>query len=112
MAKVITPKGKESPKPIRPALTPEALENQAISLAYDRAIEQLQDGTASSQVITYFLKLGGEKERLEKERLIEENKLLRAKTVVLEDQKDLKQMYMDAINAMRNYNGQGDPDDY
>ena len=51
----------------RPALTPEARENQLISLAVDLAEKQLQEGTASSQVITHYLKLGSTKERIEKE---------------------------------------------
>ena len=51
----------------RPALTPEARENQLISLAVDLAEKQLQEGTASSQVITHYLKLGSTKEKIEKE---------------------------------------------
>ena len=81
---------KESSEPIkkmRPALTPEARENQLISLAVDLAERQLLEGTASSQVITHYLKLGSTKERLEKEKLIEENKLLRAKTENLQSMK-------------------------
>lgn len=61
-------------------LTPESRENQMVYLAVDLAEQQLRDGTASSQVITHFLKLGSTKEKLEKEKLEEENKLLKAKT--------------------------------
>ena len=77
----------------RPALTPEARENQLISLAVDLAEKQLQEGTASSQVITHYLKLGSTKERLEKEKLEEENKLLRAKTENLQSQKRVEELY-------------------
>ena len=66
MAKV-TPKSSESDKPMRPALTPEARENQLVSLAINLAEQQLRDGTASSQVITHYLKIGSTKERIEKE---------------------------------------------
>jgi len=107
MAKV-----KESSRKMRPALTPEARENQLISLAVDLAEKQLQEGTASSQVITHYLKLGSTKERLEKEKLEEENKLLRAKTESLQSQKRVEELYMEALNAMRNYSGQGDKDEY
>lgn len=107
MAKV-----KESSRKMRPALTPEARENQLISLAVDLAEKQLQEGTASSQVITHYLKLGSTKERLEKEKLEEENKLLRAKTENLQSQKRVEELYMEALNAMRNYSGQGDKDEY
>ena len=97
---------------IRPALTPEARENQMISLAVDLAEKQLQEGTASSQVITHFLKLGSTKQQLEKQKLEEENKLLRAKTENLQSMGRIEELYEEAINAMRNYSGQGDPDDY
>ena len=100
-----------STRKIRPALTPEAREKQMISLAMDRAEQQLMDGTASSQVITHFLKLGSERERLERERLAEENKLLRAKTKALEDSADSKEMFAEAIKAFKNYSGNGDEDD-
>ena len=96
----------------RPALSPEARENQLISLAVDLAEKQLQEGTASSQVITHYLKLGSTKERLEKEKLEEEDKLLRAKTENLQSQKRVEELYSEAIKAMRNYNGQGEPDEY
>ena len=97
---------------IRPALTPEARENQMISLAVDLAEKQLQEGTASSQVITHFLKLGSTKQQLEKQKLEEENKLLRAKTENIQSMGRIEELYEESINAMRNYSGQGDPDDY
>ena len=92
--------------PIRPALTPEAREKQLISLAVDLAEKQLQEGTASSQVITHYLKLGSTKERLEKEKLAEENKLLKAKTEAIQSQKRVEELYSEALNAMRRYSGQ------
>lgn len=112
MAKVKTGDSSASQRMMRPALTPEARENQLIYLATDLAEKQLREGTASSQVITHYLKLGSTRERLERERLEEENKLLRAKTKALEDQKELKELYVSALKAMRNYSGQGDPDEY
>lgn len=112
MAKVKAEKSSDSVKKMRPALTPEARENQLISLAVDLAERQMREGTASSQVITHYLKLGSTREKLERERLEEENKLLRAKTKALEDQKELKELYADALKAMRNYSGNGGSDDY
>lgn len=105
-------KANNNPKRMRPALTPEARENQLISLAVDLAEEQLRDKTASSQVITHFLKLGTTKAELEKEKLAKENELLRAKTESIESQKRIEELYAEALNAMRRYNGQGDPDEY
>lgn len=95
----------------RPAKTPEARENQLISLAIDRAEEQLINGTASSQVIVHFLKLGTTKAMLEKEKLEEENKLLRAKTEQIEQMKENKELYENAIKAMSIYSGNGAIDD-
>ena len=108
MAKVKT---SEPVKKIRPALTPEARENQMISLAVDLAEKQLQEGTASSQVITHYLKLGSMRERLEREKLAEENKLLRAKNKSIEEAADMKDLYVNAIKAMARYSGNGDDDE-
>lgn len=92
---------------LRPATTPEGREDQMISLAVDLAEEQLREGTASSQVITHFLKLATTRERLEKEKLERENQLLKAKTEALESQKHIEELYAEAIKAMRSYSGDG-----
>lgn len=99
-------------KKMRPALTPEARENQMIALAVDLAEQQLRDGTASSQVITHFLKLGTTRAELEKEKLRRENELLTAKAKAIESSEERNQLYEEAIAAMRNYAGHGDPDEY
>lgn len=90
---------------MRPSLDPEVRESQCIELAMERAQQSLVDGTASSQVITHFLKLGSEKERLEREKLENEVELLRAKTKSYEDAKDMKRLFTDAISAMKEYSG-------
>ena len=92
MAKVKAP-GSTPVKMGRPAITPEARENQLISLAVDLAERQLREGTASSQVITHYLKLGSTREKLERERLEEENKLLRAKYKAIENAEEVKVIY-------------------
>lgn len=97
---------------IRPATTVEARENQLISLAVDLAERQLLDGTASSQVMTHYLKLGSTKERIEKEILEKQKDLIDAKTQSLQTSKKIEEMYENALNAMRNYSGNGDLDDY
>ena len=108
MAKVKTTiSSSKNTRKIRPALTPEARENQLISLAVDLVEQRLLDGTASSQETTHFLKLGSTKARLEKEKLEEENKLLRAKTENLESQKRVEELYSEALKAMRDYAGYG-----
>lgn len=95
----------------RPAFSPEARENQMISLAVDLAERQLMDGTASSQVITHYLKLGSTKQQLELEKLRSENELLKAKTETLQSQQRMDELYAQALNAMRNYSGQGPQED-
>ena len=111
MAKVKTESSKTTRKS-RPALTPEGRENQMVALAVNLAEQQLREGTASSQVITHYLKLGSIREKLERERLEEENKLLRAKTEALEAQKESKIQYEQILRALKNYNGMGEPDEY
>lgn len=108
MAKVKLINDSSSSRKMRPALTPEARENQMISLAVDLAEQQLRDGTASSQVITHYLKLATTKERLEKEKLEKENELLTAKKEALDSAKRVEELYANALNAMRRYSGQGD----
>ncbi len=98
-------KANESAKAPRPATTPEGRENQLISLAIDLAEKQIRAGTASSQVISHFLKLATTREQLEKEKLQGENQLLLAKIESLASQKRVEELYQNALNAMRSYAG-------
>ena len=97
---------------IRPALTPEARENQMISLAEALAEKQLLEGTASSQVITHYLKLGTSKERLEKEKLEKETALLRAKVEAIKSQQRSEELYSRVISAMKKYGGEDNEELY
>lgn len=100
-----------SVKKMRPALTPEARENQLISLAVDLAEKQLREGTASSQVITHYLKMGSTKERIEQEIREKQKELISAKTEALQSSKRIEELYSNAIKAMRRYSGRGDEND-
>lgn len=111
MPKVKVNTKSEPLKKIRPALTPESREAQLICMATDLAEQQLRDGTASSQVITHYLKLGTTKERIEREILEKQKELISAKTKALEDASDMKALYADAIAAMKRYSGNGGTDD-
>lgn len=110
MAKTKTVINKDSVANQKPAMTPGARENQMIALSMDLAEQQLRDGTASSQIIAHFLKLGSQREKLERERLEEENKLLRAKTEALQSAKNIEELYSNAIAAMQEYKGEVSPD--
>lgn len=112
MAKAKTTNSSKQHIKMRPALTPEARENQMIALAMDLAEQQLRDGTASSQLITEFVKRGSTKARLEKEILAEQKELMAAKTENLKSAQRIEELYADAIKAMRNYAGHGDSDEY
>lgn len=111
MAKARTTSSTNSSRKLRPALTPEARENQMISLAVDLAEQQLREGTASSQVITHYLKLGTMNHKLELEKLKKENELLSAKTEALQSSARIEELYLEAMKAMSDYRGTGGPDD-
>ena len=102
----------EPKKKLRPAISPEARENQLISLAMDCAEQQLMDGTASSQVITHFLKLGTAKYQYETEKLRHDTELVKAKTETLETAKNVEVLYTEALKAMKTYSGLHVEEDY
>lgn len=95
----------------RPATTPEARELELSSAAYDLAEEQIRSGTASSQVITHFLRMGSTRERLEQERMRHEVELMEVKKEQLEGQKRVEELYVNALEAMRGYSGLGSGSD-
>ena len=92
-------------KRIHRATTPEAREDQLISLAVDQAEELLRAGKAPTSIIVHYLKLGSTKERIEKEILAEQKELIKAKTDALKAEKDMGEMYKAAMDAMREYHG-------
>lgn len=92
----------------RPALTPEGREEQLIAAAMNLVEQRILDGTATSQEVCHFLKLGTTKSQLEKEKLREENKLLRAKTQAIESSKEMAELYREAMAAFRGYRTDAD----
>ena len=98
----------ETGPPLRPpAISPQARENELITLATDLAERQLRQGNASAQVITHYLKLATVREELEREKLFNENQLLRIKAETLESNKKMETVYEEALEAMRRYSGEG-----
>jgi hypothetical protein len=95
----------------RPARTPEARENRLIALAYDLVEQRLIEGTATSQETTHFLRLGSQKERIEREILEKQKELITAKTEALKSAKRVEELYSDAIAAFRSYSGQPEESD-
>lgn len=109
-------KNDEDVRPVRigrPAVTPKGREAQLINLAEQRAEEQLRAGTASSQVITHYLRLGAlrEREDLEQELLRQKIEIEKAKIESLQTAKHIEELYSDALKAMRAYKGESVDDD-
>ena len=96
----------------RPAISPEARENQLISLAYDLAEERLRNGTATSQEVVHFLRLGSIKERKELEMMEKKTELMTAKTEALQSAKRIEELYANAITAMKSYSGAMSEEEY
>lgn len=116
MAKAVKTSGKVRGE-VRAPITPEAQENLAISLAMDLALQQLRDGTASSQLITEFVKRGSSKARVEKELLEKQRDLAVAKADSLKSNDKYVEICEKAMQAMRRYQGledeeEVDPDEY
>lgn len=86
-----------------PALTPQAREDQVILAAYDLAEKQIREGTASAMVITHFLRLGSQKDRLERELLAERTKLANAKTIQIQQADLLEERYNEIMDAIKCY---------
>lgn len=95
----------------RAASTPEAREQQLIALAVDLAEKQLIEGTASSQVISHFLKLGSMRAQVEKELLEKQRDLAAAKAESIKSGARMEELYLNAVNAMKSYSGQEEEPD-
>lgn len=98
-------------RPLRPAINPDARENQLITLALDLVEQRLRDGTASSQETTHFLKAASQKYQFELERIKLENELTAAKTKSIANSEEVKVLYENAIKAMKRYSGHEDEED-
>lgn len=100
-------KTEEKPRS-RPKLTPQAREAELISLAMDLAESQLRDGTASSQTINHFLKMGSGDGQIERRILERQEKLITAKTENLESQRKSNELYAEVLSRMKIYAGGDD----
>ena len=98
------------PKP-PPATTAEAREKQMVSLAFDQAELQLREGTAPAPVLVHFLKLGTERDKLERAELEYKSKLLEKKIKDIDTAQNMEALQKEAIRAMTEYKGQAGDDD-
>lgn len=88
-----------------PVMSPEAYENRLINKAYKSVEKRIDNGEATAQELVHFLRLGSTKEQLELEKLKKENELLRVKADAIQSQKEVKELYTEAIDAFRRYSG-------
>lgn len=112
MAKVKSSQSSGNTRQIRPALTPEARQNQLIALATDLVEKRLIEGTASSQETTHFLKLATQEAKLKVKILEKQEELISAKTEAIKSSQRTEELYRDAIIAMRQYSGGGADEDF
>lgn len=111
VAKRVDANGKKVGRPsMPPATTPEGREQQMVSLAFDLAQKQMEEGTASAQVITHFLKFGSSQNKLEQEKLRKENLLAQARVEQISASAHNNELYQKAIDMMKIYVGE-EPDD-
>ena len=101
------PKSSESTKKStsRPVMSPEAYENRLINKAYKAVEKRIDSGEATAAELVHFLRQGSIREQLELEKMKKENELLKAKTESIASQKEVKELYAEAINAFRKYSG-------
>lgn len=98
----------EQPAPRRRshAKTPEERESILVAKSLNLIESQIDDGSVSSTVLAIYAKAGTERDRLEKERLRNENDVLRKKLETMEAAVDVKNLMEDALNAFKGYSGQ------
>lgn len=111
------PRGRPRTKPLEvynqaPGTSLESRENQLILLATNLAEKMLIEGTAPAQIVAHYLKLATTREKLEQERLRNENELAKAKTDSYKSSKHSEELYKEALEAFRTYGGHGDDEDY
>lgn len=94
-----------TPRRRAPATTPEARENQLIAAAVNLAEKQMLDGTASSQVITHYLKMGSNREMLERKKLEYETELLKARRDSIASEDHRAVLLEQAISSFTQYQG-------
>lgn len=114
VARRITPSTPDDSPQQPPAKTPQARENQLVSLAVDLAEKQMREGTASAQTIGHFLKLATVREQYEREKLMRENELLKAKVEQIGNGDRNAELLERAMRAFTGYSGTQEPgnDDY
>ena len=87
------------------ASTPEGRENELIDMAYNEVARRIANHQATSAELVHFLKMGSEKERLERSKIEAEMELQRAKTVAIEEGRSMEAIAKEAMDAFKRYSG-------
>lgn len=95
----------------RPVMSPEAYENRLINKAYKAVEKRIENGEATAAELVHFLREGSIRQQLELEKLKKENELLKVKADSITAQKEVKELYAEAISAFRKYSGVPSIDD-
>ena len=103
-SKDISPDAKETTVFLR-ATTPEGRENELVDMAYNEVARRIANHEATSAELVHFLKMGSEKERLERSKIEAEMELQRAKTVAIEEGRSMEQIAKEALDAFKRYSG-------
>lgn len=95
-----------------PAKTPEERESLLISKSLNLIEKQIDEGSISSTVLAIYAKSSTERDRLERDRLRNENEVLRKKVESMDAAIDVKNLMEEALGAFKGYSGRStDPDD-
>lgn len=100
-----------APRRRSPAKTPEEQESVLIAKSHKLIERQIEDGSISSTVLAIYAKAGTERDRLEKDRLRNENEVLKKKVETMEAAVDVKNLMEDALAAFKGYSGKTGFDD-
>lgn len=92
-----------SRQPMTPPLTDSAMEAKMIALALQQAQTQLEKGTASSQIVTHFLRLGSVRAQVELEKLQLENNLIEEKILAAQAGQQMNEMFSEVMAALKSY---------
>lgn len=88
---------------VSPAFDEEDQEKKMIALAYSQAEKELQEGTASSQIVTHFLRLGTQRAKLEEAQIMLQNSLIQEKIIEAQESQKVAEMVDDVLKALRRY---------
>lgn len=98
--------------PFPPAVTPQERDKQLALLATEAIERRIRSGEATAQELVYYAKKGSNRDKIEEQMLENQNKLLEAKTVQIEESRKAQEAYDKVLRAMRKYNGDFGDDDY